>query len=145
MVKKIEVSPITNEDEFSAAFKIRGKLVKVLIRQSANCLILSLLVFMFFLTNYTDYIEYYVYEYVVIGCLVASLIAALSAFLFVYFFTIKYRPFFDEIERYVNENPGVLERLESPQSEKDLSFLSSLEKEEGANLQNMDTRIRGRE
>lgn len=111
MIKKIEESPITNESELAIALEIRTHIIKCLIHQCASYIIMSLLVLALLLNNYSDYIEYYAYEYGFIGglavCLSAFLIGILPAFFFVYMSVKKYTPFQEEIERYENDKSAV--------------------------------------
>ncbi|RMO65469.1 hypothetical protein ALQ37_200193 [Pseudomonas syringae pv. aptata] len=148
MNKKIEVLTLTNEAELSAALRIRKKLDKVFIRQSANCLILSLLILAISFRYYFGYMEYYLFDNGVLGVLgfiALCSIAATPAFIFVHFFVKKHRPFEEEIERYINANFAMLGNSKGLLSEAELSYLSSLKREGAANLQTMEKRVRCRE
>ena len=149
MSKKIEESPITNESEFFVALQIRDHLIKDLIHQCTLCVIASILVLIILLHIYVDYFEYYIVEGgvtgVLGGILVVSIIDSLPVYFVIRMFIKKHNPFEEEIERYVNENPAILDRSSGALSEQELSFLSSLKREDGANLQTMEKRVRCRE
>ncbi|WP_147463158.1 hypothetical protein, partial [Pseudomonas savastanoi] len=129
MSKKIEESPITNESELCVALQIRRYLIKGLIHQCALLVIVVALLLTFFLEGYSDFVDDCFYEFGIIGLfaglVVTSLIASLPAFFIVFLFIQKYTPFDEEIERYVNENPTILDRSSGTLSEQELSFLSS--------------------
>ncbi|MFI3044468.1 hypothetical protein [Pseudomonas coronafaciens] len=129
MNNKIQVLPITNEAEFTSALKIKKNLYKVLIRQSANILIFSLLVMMVSFKYYFDYVEYYLFDNGILGVsgfIALCSIAATPAFIFAYFFVKKHRSFEEEIERYINVNSAILGNSKGLLSEEELSYLSSL-------------------
>lgn len=138
MSKKIEESPITNEAELSAALKIMKKLEGLLLRQSLNFLVLGLLELTFLFSFFFDYMEYYVFDNGFLGVLGGIAFFSISAtpfILYVRFLINKHRPFEEEIERYVNENPAILDNSSGTLSEQELSYLLSLKREDGANLQ----------